>query len=414
MPGGAIGMRAMTSLPCGGKPRVPARAESSTGLALGSTHGRGALAACYPASCGAAGGADRASGVTSKLSSAKATGSSASRRFEQAASPCGYLPNNRVGFARCPRSLATRSITLLDARPVGVDAVANPLAGIRSRPELEAVEGQKLLDGPACAEGLLFAPVGEEVVAGDGHVVRHLYGPSHPRKGRALRSLDVHLEQVDAIQAEPLHDAVQGEARDGLPTPGCREMVGLIVVGIRNEHVAVRRAHGGVHSEHVVQPVQPAHLLQAAKHKGVSLDCDHQAGRPDLPGEGECVTAAARAHIHDNITGARSIGVHEVVTGEPPQRGDGPEADARLDEATVGVPVNPYAVAVSDPARAPVPRALQQAPQQREKESEAAPVHCLEHTMSECHMSSPRWDWSLGSLARTWVKGQGEGHQLAR
>src|SRR5262249_35686230 len=147
----------------------------------------------------------------------------------------------------------------------------------------------KLADKLQCPEFLALSPCRTKIVGRNAYKARPLEGLHTARQRDAFGALDVHLQEIDAIDAQLGSQIVETNALHGMAGGG---RFPSHVVRFPNRQrfdlqIAARLNARSLHSRHVIEAIAPAEGVQSPKRDWVGLDSDHPASGANGDGKRE-------------------------------------------------------------------------------------------------------------------------------
>jgi len=176
----------------------------------------------------------------------------------------------------------------------------------------------------------------------------------HSPQDDPFRTLNVHLQEVDAGKPERPEEFVQGRTGDGDSSLYIEDGVLGVLFVIADQHVAAAGCDGAMNRRDVQQFVELAHPVQAPKCLGMSLHGNHTSGPADHPRKTEGLPACSGADIEHDVPGVRQVLIHAGVLHYALDFRKNFQPQARLHQDSVGELLDP-SIFIPDSTKLPKP-----------------------------------------------------------
>lgn len=171
----------------------------------------------------------------------------------------------------------------------------------------------------------------------------------HAANGEAFRPFDIHLQEINSVQAKQAAEFVDGDGGNTEPV-GAVGTVAQVVGGILNGGAPARGfGDGAMDGDNVPQTIVLDEFFQAVKGARMSFDGDHAARSTDRAGKSKRVFPNAAADIEDHVAGFGLIAAKEYSLCEGIQtRQVEPDIRVWIGEVPVRSLVNPNVLIAED------------------------------------------------------------------
>src|SRR5689334_5402270 len=100
---------------------------------------------------------------------------------------------------------------------------------------------------------------------------------AHPRECVGFGALDVHLEEVDSVEAELVEKRIERTSGNALAGRGIEDRARCVELAVRHTDLAVARVHGAGQHADVREPTETHGLFETAEDPRVGLDRNHSS-----------------------------------------------------------------------------------------------------------------------------------------